>query len=254
MRLLKKLIATLVLLPGLAVAAETDFPLDRAPDHTRDLAALQNGAKLFVNYCLNCHAASLMRYNKLQELGLTPEQVKDNLMFASDKVGDMMTVAISPKDAKAWFGANPPDLSVIARAKASSAGSGSDWLYTYLRTYYKDDTRATGWNNMAYPNVGMPHALWELQGIRAAKYSDEKDPHDPNKTVHKFVGFEQVTPGTMSALEYDKAVADLVSFMTWMAEPAQHTRKRLGVWVLLFLGVFIVITWRLNASYWKHIK
>ncbi|GGI19706.1 MAG: cytochrome c1 [Oxalicibacterium faecigallinarum] len=254
MTLLKKLIAALVLLPGLAAAAESNFPLDRAPDHTRDLAALQNGAKLFVNYCLNCHAASLMRYNKLQELGLTPEQVKNNLMFTSDKVGDMMTIAMSPKDAKAWFGANPPDLSVIARAKASSAGSGPDWLYTYLRTYYKDDTRTTGWNNMAYPNVGMPHALWELQGIRAAKYSDEKDPHDPSKTVKKFVGFEQVTPGTMSALEYDKAVADLVSFMTWMAEPAQHTRKRLGVWVLLFLGVFIVITWRLNASYWKHVK
>ncbi|GGC06064.1 cytochrome c1 [Oxalicibacterium flavum] len=254
MRLLKKIIAAVVLLPGLALAAETDFPLDRAPDHTRDLAALQNGARLFVNYCLNCHAASAMRYNKLQELGLTPEQVKNNLMFTADKIGDMMTIAMSPKDAKAWFGATPPDLSVIARAKASSAGSGPDWLYTYLRTYYKDDTRATGWNNMAFPNVGMPHALWELQGIRAAKFVDEKDPHDPERTVHKFVGFEQITPGTMSAIEFDKSVADLVSFMTWMAEPAQHTRKRLGVWVLLFLGVFIVITWRLNASYWKHVK
>lgn len=254
MGLLKKIIAAVVLLPGLALSAEADFSLDRAPDHTRDLAALQNGARLFVNYCLNCHAASAMRYNKLQELGLTPEEVKNNLMFTGDKIGDMMTIAMSPKDAKAWFGVTPPDLSVIARAKASSAGSGPDWLYTYLRSYYKDDTQTTGWNNIAFPNLGMPHALWELQGIQSAKFGDWKDPHDPKRVLHKFVGFEQITPGTMSTVEFDKSVANLVSFMTWMAEPAQHTRKRLGVWVLLFFGVFIVITWRLNASYWKYVK
>lgn len=254
MKLLKKLIAALVLLPGLALAAGGEFPLDRAPDHTKDLAALQNGARLFVNYCLSCHSASAMRYNKLQDIGLTEEQIKNNLLFTSDKVGSMMTIAMAPKDAKEWFGATPPDLSVIARAKASSAGSGPDWLYTYLRTYYKDDTRATGWNNLTFPNVGMPHVLWELQGVREAKFVEEKDPHDASKVVHKFAGFEQVTAGKMTALEYDKSVADLVSFMTWMAEPAQNTRKRLGVWVLLFLGVCIVLTWRLNASYWKDIK
>jgi ubiquinol-cytochrome c reductase cytochrome c1 subunit len=253
MTLLKKLIASLVLLPGLVLAAESNFPLDHAPDRTKDLASLQNGARLFVNYCLSCHAASSLRYNKLQDLGLTEEQI-NTLLFTSDKVGGMMTIAMAPKDAKNWFGAVPPDLSVIARAKASGAGSGPDWLYTYLRSYYKDDTRATGWNNMVFPNVGMPHVLWELQGIRDAKFVEEKDPHDASKVVHKFAGFEQVTPGLMTPLEYDKAVADLVSFMTWMAEPAQNTRKRLGVWVLLFLGVFIVITWRLNASYWKDIK
>jgi ubiquinol-cytochrome c reductase cytochrome c1 subunit len=254
MTLLKKLIATLLLVPGLVLAAESTFPLDQAPDHTKDLAALQNGARLFVNYCLNCHSASSMRYNKLKDIGLTEEQIKDNLLFTSDKVGDMMTVSMAPKDAKAWFGATPPDLSVIARAKASGEGSGPDWLYTYLRTFYKDDTRPTGWNNLVFPNVGMPHVLWELQGVRAAKFEDVKDPHDHSKVVHKFAGFEQVTPGKMTALEYDKSVADLVSFMTWMAEPAQTTRKRLGVWVLLFLGVFMVITWRLNASYWKNVK
>ena len=254
MNLMKKLIATLVLLPGLVLASEGGFPLDKAPDHTKDLAAMQNGAKLFVNYCLSCHSASALRYNKLQDLGLTEEQIKNNLLFTSDKVGSMMTIAMAPKDAKEWFGAAPPDLSVIARAKASSAGSGPDWLYTYLRTYYKDDTRATGWNNLTYPNVAMPHVLWELQGVREAKFVEEKDPHDASKVIHKFAGFEQVTPGKLTALEYDKSVADLVSFMTWMAEPAQDTRKRLGVWVLMFLGVFIVITWRLNASYWKDIK
>jgi ubiquinol-cytochrome c reductase cytochrome c1 subunit len=254
MKQLKKLIAALVLLPGLVMAAEGEFPLDHAPDHTEDLAALQNGARLFVNYCLSCHSASAMRYSKLQDLGLTQDQIKNNLLFTSDKVGDMMKIAMAPKDAKEWFGVTPPDLSVIARAKASGAGSGPDWLYTYLRTYYKDDTRATGWNNLVYPNVAMPHVLWELQGIRAAKFIDEKDPHDESRVVHKFAGFEQITPGKLTPIEYDKSVADLVSFMTWMAEPEQSTRKRLGVWVLLFLGLFMLITWRLNASYWKDIK
>jgi ubiquinol-cytochrome c reductase cytochrome c1 subunit len=254
MTLLKKLIAAAVLLPGLAFASEAGYPLDQAPDHTKDMVALQNGARLFVNYCLSCHSASSMRYNKLKDLGLSEEQIKNNLMFTSDKIGGMMTVSMSGKDAKAWFGAEPPDLSVIARAKASEAGSGPDWLYTYLRTFYKDDTRPTGWNNMVFPNVGMPHVLWELQGVRAAKFEDVKNPHDEGKVEHKFVGFEQVTPGTMTALEYDKSVADLVSFMTWMAEPARTARKQIGVWVLLFLGVCVVLTWRLNASYWKNIK
>ena len=126
MTLLKKLIASLVLLPGLVLAAESNFPLDHAPDRTKDLASLQNGARLFVNYCLSCHAASSLRYNKLQDLGLTEEQIKNNLLFTSDKVGGMMTIAMAPKDAKNWFGAVPPDLSVIARAKASGAGSGPD--------------------------------------------------------------------------------------------------------------------------------
>lgn len=143
MKLLKKLIAVLALVPSVVLAAESTFPLDQAPNRTQDLAALQNGAKLFVNYCLNCHAASAMRYNRLTDIGLTEEQIKNNLLFASDKVGDLMKVSLSPKDGKDWFGAVPPDLSVIARAKASGAGSGADWLYTYLRTFYKDDTRPT---------------------------------------------------------------------------------------------------------------
>jgi ubiquinol-cytochrome c reductase cytochrome c1 subunit len=254
MKLLKKLIAALVLLPGLVLASEGGYPLDRAPDHTQDLAALQNGAKIFMNYCLSCHSASSMRYSKLEDLGLTKEQIQKNLLFTGEKVGDMMTVAMTAKDAKEWFGATPPDLSVMTRAKASEAGSGADWIYTYLRTFYKDDTRPTGWNNLVYPSVAMPHVMWELQGVRTAKFVDEKDPHEHGATVHKFAGFEQVVPGKMTALEYDKNVADLVSFMSWMAEPTKDARKRIGVWVLLFLGIFIVITWRLNASYWKEVK
>ncbi|TFV95461.1 cytochrome c1 [Oxalobacteraceae bacterium OM1] len=249
----KKLIAVLALLPGLALANEASFPLDKAPERS-SLASLQNGAKLFVNYCLNCHSASAMRYNRLRDIGLSEDQIKNNLLFTSDKVGDLMKVSMQPKDAKAWFGAVPPDLSVIARAKASNAGTGADWLYTYLRTFYKDDTRPTGWNNLVFPNVGMPHVLWELQGVRAAKFVEEKDPHEEGKTVHKFAGFEQVKPGKLSTLDYDYAVADLVSYLDWMSEPVQNQRKRLGVWVLLYLGIFLVIAWRLNASYWKDVK
>ena len=143
MTLLKRLIATLVLLPALAFAEEGGYPLDRAPEQGNNLSALQNGAKLFVNYCLNCHSASSMRYNRLRDIGLTEDQIKNNLLFTSDKVGGMMTIAMAPKDAKEWFGAAPPDLSVIARAKASEAGSGPDWIYTYLRSYYRDDSRPT---------------------------------------------------------------------------------------------------------------
>lgn len=253
MNFTKKLIAILALLPGLALASEGGHPLDTAPERA-SLASLQNGAKLFVNYCLNCHSAVSMRYNRLRDLGLTEAQIKDNLLFSADKVGDMMTTALRPADAKVWFGVVPPDLSVIARAKASSAGSGPDYLYTYLRTFYKDDTRPTGWNNLVVPNVAMPHAMWQLQGLRTVKMVEGKDPHDPTKTVHTFAGFEQVTPGQMSAAEFDTATADLVGYLEWMAEPAQGTRKKLGVWVLLFLTMFAFLAWRLNASYWKEVK
>ncbi|MGI4848823.1 MAG: cytochrome c1 [Janthinobacterium lividum] len=260
MKLLKKLMAVLALVPamslgltGTALANEEGFALDHAPVQN-DLASMQNGARLFVNYCLNCHAAASMRYNRLRDIGLSEDQIKANLLFSTDKVGELMKVSMTPADAKQWFGAAPPDLSVIVRAKASEAGSGADWLYTYLRSYYKDDSRPTGWNNMVYPNVAMPHVLWELQGTRSARFSDEKDPHDHEKTVHKFAGFEQIKVGKMTTLEYDTAVADLVAYMSWMSEPAQNKRRALGVWVLLFLGIFTVIVWRLNASFWKEVR
>ncbi len=254
MKLLKKLLATLALVPVLALANEGGFPLDRAPDRSHDLSALQNGARLFVNYCLNCHSAALVRYNRLRDIGLSDDQIRENLLFTGDKVGELMKATMPEKDAKAWFGAVPPDLSVIVRAKASGEGSGADYVYTYLRTYYQDDSRATGWNNLAYPNVGMPHVLWELQGVRKAKFVEEKDPHDEGKTVHKFAGFEQVKPGKLSAQEYDAQVADLVGFMEWMAEPVKTKRQQLGVWVLLFLALLVFLTWRLNESYWKEVK
>jgi ubiquinol-cytochrome c reductase cytochrome c1 subunit len=251
---MKKLFAILALLPALVFAAGGEFPLDKAPDLTNDMAALQRGSKLFVNYCLNCHGAASMRYNRLRDIGLTEEQIKQNLLFSTDKVGDTMKSNLSVKDGKEWFGAAPPDLSVIARAKASEAGSGADWLYTYLRTYYRDDTRATGWNNMVFPNVGMPHVLWELQGERKPVFLEEKDPHDPTKVVHRFEKFEQVKPGVLKTAEFDSAVADLVSFLVYVGEPARSKRISLGVAVMIFLLFFIAIAWKLNAVYWKNIK
>ena len=253
-RLIAFLLAALTLSAG-ALASGGGPPWDKFPkERATDMAALQHGAKLFVNYCLNCHEASYARYNRMRDIGLTDAQIKDNLLFAGDKVGDLMKVSLSAKDAKAWFGAQPPDLSVIARSRAGAQGSGADYLYTYMRTFYRDESRPTGWNNLVFPSVGMPHVFWELQGEQRAVYATEADPHDPSKTEHVFKGFEQTKPGTLSKAEYDLAVADLVSYLQWMGEPAQTHRVRLGVWVLLFLAVFSLIAWRLNAAYWKDIK
>ena len=251
-KLLLILISTLALVgTNTASANEGGINWDKAPNSTTDLAALQHGAKLFVNYCLNCHSAAYMRYNRLKDIGLTEQQIKDNLLFTTDKVGDTMKANIDPKQAKAWFGANPPDLTVIARSRSSHSGSGGDYIYTYLRTYYRDPTKATGWNNLAYPNVAMPNVLWELQGTRHPIYAKHEEHCEE---VEVFKGWEQDTPGQLSSAEYDQAVGDLVSYLQWMAEPAQNTRVRVGVWVVLFLLCFSFVAWRLNAAYWKDIR
>jgi len=255
---MKKILAALLLgLAGVmsAQAAGGTFPLDKFPkERLTDLAALQNGAKLFVNYCLNCHEAAFLRYNRMRDIGLTEDQIKQNLLFASEKVGDTMKVALNAKDAKEWFGATPPDLTLVARSRAGLGGSGPDYLYTYLRTFYRDDTRPTGWNNMVFPNVGMPHVLWELQGERTARFEEKKDPHDEAKTVHTFAGFDEVSLGQLTPAAYDSEVADLVAFMTWMAEPQAQSRVRIGVGVMIFLLGFFFIAWRLNAAFWKDVK
>jgi len=252
---MKKILLCLLLAFGIAggaAASEGGVHWDKFPEEkSTDLAALQNGAKLFVNYCLNCHAASFMRYNRLRDIGLTEDQIKKNLMFASEKVGDTMKVAIDPKQAKEWFGATPPDLTVVARSRAGAGGSGADYLYTYLRTYYRDDTKATGWNNLAFPSVGMPHVLWQLQGERGAVF-EQRESHGQTEQVFK--GWEQISPGSMTPQQYDQAVGDLVNYLQWMGEPAQNTRVRIGVWVLLFLAGFTFIAWRLNAAFWKDVK
>ena len=252
-RILQSLLVSLMLATGAAHAAGGGIAWDKFPvDKLTDDAALQNGAKLFVNYCLNCHAASYVRYNRLNDVGLSNEQIKANLLFATDKVGETMKVSLDPKQAKQLFGVTPPDLSVIARSRsAAGQGSGADYLYTYLRTYYRDESKATGWNNLAYPNVAMPHVLWELQGERRPLF-EKKSEH--GHEVEVFRGWEVTKTGALDARAYDNAMADLVAFLQWAAEPAQKTRQQLGAWVLLFLAIFTVIAWRLNAAYWKDIK
>jgi len=257
-RLLLVLLAALTW-SGSAVAASAGLvPWDRFDTkRVTDMAALQRGAQLFANYCLNCHSAGFMRYNRLRDIGLTDQQIKDNFIFTGVKVGDLMTISMTPADAKELFGAAPPDLTLIARSRAGfgqGANSGADYLYTFLRTYYRDDTKATGWNNAAFPNVGMPFPLWELQGQRRAVFETRPDPHNAGKTVEVFKGFETIQPGSMTEAQYNEAAADLTAFLFWMAEPAATSRVRIGVWVMLFLAVFIVIAWRLNAVYWKDIK
>ena len=256
MKNFKNIALGLVMALGMAVGAQASggdtIAWDKAPVKTNDLASLQNGAKLFVNYCLNCHSAAFMRFNRLKDIGLSEQQIKDNLLFTTDKVGETMKAAIDPKQAKEWFGANPPDLTVIARAKAGHGGTGADYIYTYLRTYYRDETKATGWNNLSFPSVGMPHVLWELQGERQPIF-EEREEH--GHTTQVFTGkWKQVKPGTMTPQQYDQAVGDLVNYLQWMGEPAQNTRVRVGVWVLLFLLGFTFIAWRLNAAFWKDVK
>ncbi len=255
---MKKLLLALLVSFGCVSAtsaSEGGYPWDKFPvEKMNDMAALQNGAKVFVNYCLNCHSAAYMRYNGMQDIGLTEAQIKSNLLFATEKVGDTMKISLDAKAAKDYFGAQPPDLSVIARSRAGGNGSGADYLYTYLRTYYRDETKATGWNNLAFPDVAMPHALWELQGQRAAVFVEEKDAHNPAKTLHRFDRFEQLTPGKLNEQQYNQTVGDLVAYLQWMGEPSQGKRVQIGVWVLLFLGVLVIFTWRLNAAYWKDVK
>ena len=251
-RILLSLLATLAL-AGIARASEGGFAWDRFPvERLNDDAALQHGAKLCVNHCLNCHSAASMRFNRLKDIGLTEAQIKDNLLFTTDKVGEVMKTSLDARQAKEWFGAAPPDLSVIARSRASGQGSGADYLYTLLRSYYRDDARPTGWNNLVYPNIAMPHPLWEMQGERRPLF-EKRTEH--GHEVEVFSGrWETLKAGRVDGREYDAAVADLVGFLQWMGEPAQKTRVQIGVWVLMFLGVFTVIAWFLNAAYWKDIK
>jgi len=215
------------------------------------MAALQNGAKVFVNYCLNCHSAAFMRYNRLQDIGLTQDQIKSNMLLTDAKIGETMKAAIDPRQAKAWFGVNPPDLTVIARSRAGANGTGADYLYTYMRSFYRDPAKPTGWNNLVFPNVAMPHVLWELQGDRRAVFEEVTV---QGQKTHQFKGWEQLTPGTMSTAQYDQTMGDLVNYLQWMGEPAQSSRQRIGIWVLVFLAGLTFVTWRLNKAFWKDIK
>jgi len=240
MKRLKNFLFLLAAAPVVAFASGASVHLDKAPVNLSDADSLQRGARVFVNYCLNCHSAGSMRYSRLQDLGLTEDQIKDNLMFAAEKPGEQMKIGMSKADAKAWFGANPPDLSVVARSR------GADWLYTYLRGFYRDDSRATGWNNTVFDKVGMPHVMWSLQGEMVPVYKKDGE-HDV------IARLELVKPGSVTLAEYDAMVGDLVNYLVWMGEPAQLQRKQLGLIVLAFLAVFFVVAYYLKKEFWKDI-
>lgn len=249
MNKIKGLFAALLLAPLFALAAGDHVKLDRAPIDEEDHASLQRGARHFANYCLNCHSAAYMRYNRLQDIGLTEAQIRDNLVFTGVKVGELMRIAMDPKDAKNWFGATPPDLSVVARSRASADGSGADWLYTYLRGFYRDAERPTGWNNTVYANVGMPHALWELQGEQVLV--ERKVQGDGFMKTEKALKLDK--PGQLTPAQYDEMVADLVNYMVYMAEPVRGSRKTIGMFVLMALGVLFVFAYALKKEYWKDV-
>lgn len=242
--ILAAVMTALVLAPAAALAAEEGYRLDRSPNDPRDLVSLQAGARTYMNYCLGCHGMQFMRYEGLEALDLSESEIKDNLMFTAEKVGEPIRIAFNPKDAKAWFGVAPPDLSVIARSR------GADWLYTYLRTFYRDPKTVTGWNNAVFPNVGMPHALWTLQGQRALEIES------PKEGEHGAVEYKwtQITPGTQSAAEYDATVRDLVNFLVYVSEPHGNSRRPIGIVVLFVLGIVFVFAYLLKKEYWKDVK
>ena len=248
---MRRLLFALVLAPALLIAAvspavgsEAGYRLERSPHDPNDLVSLQAGARTFVNYCLNCHAAQFMRYNRLTDIGLSESQIRDNLMFPAEKVGETMKVALGAKEGKEWFGVPPPDLSVIARSR------GADWLYTYLRTFYRDSRTASGWNNAVFPNAAMPHALWTLQGERALEVVQVKDLAGHAAAEYRW---SQLTPGTLNTVQYDAAVRDLVNFLVYVGEPAGQSRKRIGVIVLFVLGVLFMFAYALKKAYWKDL-
>jgi ubiquinol-cytochrome c reductase cytochrome c1 subunit len=257
--------ALLLVVSGAAMAAGgPDIRMDPAPVNRLDAESLQRGARNFVNYCLNCHSAKYMRYERLMDIGLTEEQIKDNLMFGTDKVGSTMNVAMSSADAKAWFGVVPPDLSVESRVR------GRDWLYNYFLSFYQDDT-PSGWNNLVFPNVGMPHVLWQLSGpnrLNTQTFDDHEkavaaaiamkgltkiEPGPGGKWLVRTVGANPDAPGTLTPVEYRAFVADLVNFLDYVAEPNKNKRITIGIVVLLFLGVLFTLVYALKRSYWKDV-
>ena len=235
----------MLFIPLVALASEAGYRLDRSPHDLRDLVSLQSGARTFVNYCLGCHGAQFMRYNRLTELGLTEAQIRDNLIFTADKVGETMKTVMPAKESKSWFGVSPPDLSVIARSR------GPDWLYTYLRTFYRDPKTPTGWNNAVFPNVGMPHALWTLQGERGLESAMVKDLAGHEHVEYKWT---QVSAGSETPVKYDATVRDLVNFLTYIGEPAAASRKSIGIVVLFVLGVLFIFAYLLKKEFWKDVK
>lgn len=240
------------LLPALALASG-DVQLDKHMTDLHDTASMQRGAKTYMNYCMGCHSLEHGRYNRLaKDLDIPEELMMENLVFADKKFGDLMTTAMDKHDSKKWFGAAPPDLTLVARVR------GTDWLYTYLRSFYADETRPYGVNNEVFKDVGMPHVLAELQGLQVKGKAHVKVGYDT--LTGQEVTEEQdnvlylAEGGKLSAAEYDNLVYDLVNFLAYMGEPIALERQRIGWWVLLFLAIFFVPVYFMNKEFWKSVK
>jgi ubiquinol-cytochrome c reductase cytochrome c1 subunit len=244
---MKNLLIALLFAPLIAAASEGGYRLDRSPHDEYDLVSLQSGARTYVNYCLGCHGMQYMRYDGLKHLGLNEAQIRDNLMFTAEKIGDPMKIAFNAKEAKSWFGVAPPDLSVIARSR------GADWLYTYLRVFYRDEKAPTGWNNAVFPNVGMPHVLWTLQGVRSLEVVTPNEGHGEGHGPAQYK-WSEISKGAMTPAEYDATVRDLVNFLVYASEPAGGHRRSIGIVVLFVLGVLFVFAYLLKKEYWKDVK
>ena len=245
---MKKLmmIAGLVLLPLTGFASGGEVHLESANIDLGNEAAIQRGAKLFVNYCMGCHSAKYLRYKQLTKVGLTEDDIKKNLIFGDAKIGDLMTIAMPESDASKWFGAPPPDLTLMARLKHN----GADYIYSYLKSFYTDPTRPMGVNNTVFPNVGMPNVLWELQGIQHAVYEEVEHEGKTHKVV---TGVELGKPGSLTPAEFDGVVRDLATYLAYISEPVKLERQALGIWVLLFLAVFTVIAYLMKKEFWKDV-
>ena len=245
-KLLNNIILTLFFMFSVETFATSSSNLSHMKVDLSNQQSLQRGAKIFINYCLSCHSAAYMRYNRMgQDLSISDDVLKENLMFGAEKVGDVMSISMRQEDSINYFGVIPPDLSVIARSR------GADWLYTYFKTFYKDDSRPFGVNNLVYKDTAMPHVLWELQGEQhlVSKESIAAVYYDPSYS--DFV--ELVSPGKLTEKEYDRTVRDLVNYLVYMGEPIKLKRTKIGVWVMFYLFIFLLIAYMLKKEYWKDI-
>jgi ubiquinol-cytochrome c reductase cytochrome c1 subunit len=221
--------------------------MQSANNDVGNISSLQRGARNYMNYCLGCHSAKYVRYNRLAaDLGISEDQLINNLMFVTEKPHDTMRIAMPPADAARWFGQTPPDLSLIARSR------GTDFLYSFLNTFYIDESRSTGVNNLVMESVAMPHVLWELQGKQRAVFEEET--HEDGTSEIVFKEFETVSEGLLSPDEYQQFVRDLVNFLEYIGEPIQLKRRQLGIWVLIYLLVFCIFAYALKNEIWKDVK
>lgn len=240
MNAIKKMWMLLLAAPAMAIAS-TEVHLDKAPINLQDKVSLQRGAKLFTSKCLGCHGANHMRYSRLLDIGMNEAQLKKEIELPEDvQITSKMQAAMDTNTVKLTYGVAPPDLSVIARSR------GPDWLYTYLRTFYVDSSRANGWNNAVFPNVGMPFVLADMQGEQALVIAKHEG-HEIKKLVLK-------TPGSMKPDEYDRAVADLINYLVFMGDPGEINRHQIGAFVLGFLFLLLGLVYALKREIWKEIS